>query len=172
MSRPPILVVAVGNLSRGDDAVGPLALEHLERALAAQLAAGRLELLSDFQLQPEHALDLAERVRVVFVDASVTAAPPYAFTALAPAHDRSASTHALSPAAVLEVGRRLGEALPEAWCLAIRGERFELGEPLGASARANLAAACAHLEALLTGWCDEARADGGARPPGADGAAC
>jgi hypothetical protein len=56
----PLLVLAVGNPSRGDDALGPALLDALA-ALAAQGAdrLGDIELLSDFQLQIEHALGAA-----------------------------------------------------------------------------------------------------------------
>jgi len=49
----PVLVLAVGNPSRGDDALGPLAAQRL-----AALELSGVEVLTDFQLQVEHALDL------------------------------------------------------------------------------------------------------------------
>ena len=52
----PRLVIGIGNPSRGDDAIGPLAVERLEA-----LALPGVELLTDFQLQVEHALDLIGR---------------------------------------------------------------------------------------------------------------
>lgn len=67
MKPAPILIIGIGNPSRGDDALGPLAIERLE---ALDLAG--VELLTDFQLQVEYALDLAGRRRVIFVDASVS----------------------------------------------------------------------------------------------------
>ncbi|MFO0746252.1 MAG: carbamoyltransferase HypF [Myxococcota bacterium] len=132
----------MGNPSRGDDALGPLFVEHVEVELAAEIAAGALELLSDFQLQIEHALDVADRREVVFVDASVDAAAPFSWTEVGAARDTSATTHALSPSAVLATVQTLERAAPGvARVMAIRGERFELGEPLTASAAAHLEAA-------------------------------
>ncbi len=88
-ARPAgVLVVGVGNPSRGDDALGPAFVERAGAALAAEVARGELELLTDFQLQVEHALDLQGRARVVFVDASVSAAAPFAYAAVAPAEGR------------------------------------------------------------------------------------
>src|SRR5689334_18135965 len=155
MAPPALLVLGVGNPSRGDDALGPLFLERLAQALEPEVANGAVELLGDYQLQIEHALDIAGRARVVFVDASVSAAPPFEYRRIEPRPDRSHSTHALSPEAVLDAQRRLGGECPDAWVLAIRGERFGLGEPL--SERAS-----AHLEAALAFFRDEAR---GARAP-------
>lgn len=141
MSVAPLLVVGVGNPSRGDDALGPLFLDRVAAELAAEIAAGRVDLITDFQLQVEHALDLRGRDEVVFVDASVSAAAPFAFERVEAARDASATTHAMSPAAVLDTYRRVVGAPPPAWTLAIRGERFELGEALGARAADHLDAA-------------------------------
>ncbi|NBS18146.1 MAG: Ni/Fe hydrogenase, partial [Gammaproteobacteria bacterium] len=66
---PSLLILGVGNPSRGDDALGPLLIEQLETLLSQEerAAAGGIELLTDFQLQIEHALDLLNRSLVLFV---------------------------------------------------------------------------------------------------------
>jgi hydrogenase maturation protease len=97
----PRLVIALGNPSRGDDALGPLVAERLE---ALNLAG--VEVLTDYQLQIEYALDLRGREEVIFVDASVSAAAPFTFERLAERSDASVTTHALSPQALLEGYRR------------------------------------------------------------------
>lgn len=134
----PLLVIGVGNPSRGDDALGPLFVERLEELLAGEIAAGAVEVLTDFQLQIEHALDLAGRARVVFVDASLRAAPPFELSLAVPTEAADPTTHSLSPAAVLATCARVVGAPPPAFVIAIRGERFELGEPLSGAATANL----------------------------------
>jgi hydrogenase maturation protease len=139
----PLLVLGVGNPSRGDDALGALFVDRAGHALRAEVLAGQVELITDFQLQIEHALDLVGRRRVVFVDASVRAEAPYTYARVAPFRDASFSTHAMSPAAVLETHRSVVGEPPPAWVLAIRGERFELGEDLTPNAAANLDAAVA-----------------------------
>ncbi len=139
MSPPPLLVLGWGNPSRGDDALGPLCIEHL-RALG--LSAQRVEYLEDFQLQIEHALDLVGRERVLLVDASLNCAAPFEVTQPQPAHDANQMSHALAPAALLQVYLELCHAPPPpCTLLAIRGERFELGESPSAAALSNLAAA-------------------------------
>lgn len=139
----PVLVFGWGNPSRGDDALGPMLLEQLDALLAATPLRG-VELLTDFQLQVEHALDLAGRQCVLFVDASLSGAAPFEVTDLQAAHDVSFTTHAMSPQAVMQVFRDLhGIEPPPCTLLAIRGERFELGEPPNEAARANLALAVA-----------------------------
>ena len=141
---PSVLILGVGNPSRGDDALGPLLIEQLETLLTQEQkgAAGGIELLTDFQLQIEHALDLLNRSLVLFVDAHVNAAPPFELTALKPQTNRSVSTHALAPDAVLRVYEALYHRCPPpAFQLGICAESFELGESLSPKARLNLEAA-------------------------------
>ncbi len=141
MSRASRLVIGIGNPSRGDDALGPLAIERLEA-----LALADVELLTDFQLQVEYLLDIAERAEVVFIDASVAGDGPYSFAPVQALQDHSFSSHALSPQAVLAAyERHYGQAPPPAHVLAIRGYRFELGEGLSGQAASNLEAATAFL---------------------------
>jgi len=138
----PTLVLTWGNPSRGDDALGPLFGEHFAELARRHPEWGEVECLTDFQLQVEHALDLQGRRRVLFVDASLDAPAPFQLLRIAPARDGSFSTHAMSPQAVLQVYAEIEDGPPPpAWLLAIRGERFELGEPLGDSARESLTAA-------------------------------
>jgi hydrogenase maturation protease len=153
-----LLIFGYGNPSRGDDALGPLLLERLEPLLDERLrrAAGGIELLTDFQLQVEHALDLAGRRRVLFVDAHQQCEAPFSLTRLQPAAEFCFSTHALSPAAVLKVYQQIYPTAPPAsFLLGIRGERFALGEPLSAAARRHLDAAV-RLVATLCATRDEA----------------
>lgn len=158
--RAPLLVLGVGNPSRGDDALGPLFVERLGEALSGELSRGAVDLLTDYQLQVEHALDLTGRERVLFVDASVRACAPFELSRIAARRDRSSSTHALSPEAVLAVHLdALGETPPEAWILAIRGECFELGAELSHAARSHLEAALRDVPPLVlaTSSCGRSR---------------
>jgi hydrogenase maturation protease len=135
----PILVFGWGNPSRGDDALGPLFVERIEA-----LGLPGVECLTDFQLQVEHALDLRGRRAVLFVDASVSATAPFDVSEIEARADASFSSHALSPQAVLQVYAEIDdEAPPPSLLLAIRGHRFELGEPLSSAAKTHLDAATA-----------------------------
>ena len=135
--RAPVLVLAVGNPSRGDDAIGPELAARLE---AAELSG--LEVISEFQLQVENALDLVGRERVIFVDAGTGTPAPFELRRVHAAAEFLHTSHALSPEAVLVTYRRVtGNEPPEAWLLCVRGESFELGEPLSPAAAANLESA-------------------------------
>ena len=139
--RTPILVLAVGNPSRGDDAIGP--------ALAARIEEARLpgvEVIVEYQLQVENALDLVDRKRVIFVDAGTGTPAPCELRRVQPAAEFLHTSHALAPEAVLATYRRVtGHQPPEAWVLCVRGESFELGEPLSGAAAARLEAAWREL---------------------------
>ncbi|MGE5337337.1 MAG: hydrogenase maturation protease [Gemmatimonadota bacterium] len=136
----PVLVLAVGNPSRGDDALGPMLAGRLE-------ALGRpdVEVLTDFQLQVEHALDMIGRRAVIFVDASADGPAPYSWLGVCARAGSSATTHALSPGEVLGCYQRVVGDPPPSLVLAIRGGAFELGAPLSDAARANLDCALAAL---------------------------
>jgi hydrogenase maturation protease len=142
----PVLLFGYGNLSRGDDALGPLLLEYVE----SHCALGEIEILSDFQLQIEHALDLENRSLVLFVDASISCVGAFDFALLTPARDKSYTTHAMSPAAVLNVYQSIKKQTPPpCFLLSIKAEKFELGEGLSTQAENNLDQACLFAGHLL-----------------------
>ena len=148
---PPVLVLACGNPSRGDDALGPLLVERLqERQKRGEL--DQVDLLTDFQLQIEHALDLRGRELVVFVDAAATGPEPFSFEPVQLERDPGYTTHVMAPGAVLRVFEQVVHGrVPEARLLAIRGYAFELGVPLTDAAAANLDAALACLLRSIRG---------------------
>jgi hydrogenase maturation protease len=134
---PPILVIGVGNPSKGDAALGLQALARL-----AQLELPNVTLLTDFQLAPEHSLDIIERELVVFVDVTTEGDAPYVMSSVIARHDDSVTTHALSPSAVLDTFLHVtGLPVPRAYLLLIRGYDFAPGAPLSERANANLEAA-------------------------------
>jgi len=141
----PDLIFTWGNPSRGDDALGPAMYELLQQA-----DLNAVDLLTDFQLQIEHALDLEGRKRVLFVDASTSASAPFEISRLQPEQDTSYTTHAMSPQAVLSVYQQInGCAPPPAWLLSIRGYEFGLGLPLSTAANKHLLAAFNHVKNFL-----------------------
>jgi hydrogenase maturation protease len=138
----PTLIFGWGNPSRGDDALGPLFVDHFAELAGRHPEWGEVDCLTDFQLQVEHALDLQGRQRVLFVDASLDAPAPCSLVRIEAARDSSFTTHAMSPQAVLKVYADIDDGEPPpCWLLAIRGERYELGEGLSAEASKNLVAA-------------------------------
>ncbi|HSQ69208.1 MAG TPA: hydrogenase maturation protease [Steroidobacteraceae bacterium] len=140
----PVLVLAAGNPSRGDDAIGHMLAERLD-------AAGfpDVEVLTDFQWQVEHALELEGRALAVFVDAGMATAAPFELRAVVASARYLHTTHALEPGAVIETYRRVtGSTPPPALLLCVRGESFELGHALTPAAITHLEAAWARLRRL------------------------
>lgn len=147
--KAPVVVFACGNPSRGDDALGPWLLERLQDWLESEGLDAGFELIGDFQLQIEHALDLAGRQLAFFIDAGDGTPAPYSFLRANAAHVPLHSTHALPPEAVLTVYRQItGETAPPAYVLCVRGESFGLGEALSPAGMENGQAALGWLQSL------------------------
>ncbi len=149
MLSKPILIIAYGNVSRGDDALAPLLLDYVENLPATLLET--VECLTDFQLQIEHALDLQHRHCVLFVDASVANKKPFEFNQIQPQCDNSYTTHAMTPTAVMQVYVDvLKAAPPPCFLLTLQGVAFELGTDLSSTARHSLEQGCQFVRQLLT----------------------
>lgn len=139
-----VVVFAVGNESRGDDALGPRLACWLE-----QQAWPRVSVVADFQLQVEHALDMEGADLVLFVDAACAQPTALAFTELVPQAGRTAFSHALAPQAVLGVYAACQGTPPPAFLLGVAGALFGLGEELSDTGRQAEVEAQGFLRLLL-----------------------
>ncbi|HEX5364934.1 MAG TPA: hydrogenase maturation protease [Gallionella sp.] len=138
----PVLVFAIGNESRGDDALAPLLLRDLDEWAKACRLDEQVELIEDYQLQVEHVTDLVGRSAVLFVDADMSCAEPFHFSEIAAGHDSSYTSHAMTPFALLHAYRHVyGKDAPPSFLLRVRGYGFELGDALSGEAAKNLEAA-------------------------------
>ncbi len=148
--QPGVVVFAIGNRSRGDDAIGPLLLERLASWLADEARTGEFELIEDYQLQIEHALDLKGKRLALFIDAGCGTTAPLEFYAIGPARAPVVrSTHELPPQGVLDVYRQVALAEPpSSFVLCVRGECFDLGQGLSSPAEAHVEAAWRQLTLL------------------------
>ena len=141
----PTLIFTWGNPSRGDDAIGPQIYELLQKQ-----ALSDVDLLTDFQLQIEHVIDLENRQRVLFIDASVSAKTPFEFHPVQAAQDNSYTTHAMSPQSLLAVYEKVNrQAAPTSFMLSIRGYEFDLGLALSDKASVNLGQAINFIKQLV-----------------------
>ncbi|HLP99143.1 MAG TPA: hydrogenase maturation protease [Sideroxyarcus sp.] len=142
----PLLVFAIGNESRGDDALAPLLLRQLQ----SEHVSGQIEFIEDFQLQVEHVTDLQGRDAVLFIDADMSCTAPFQFSPISAAHDNSYTSHAMTPSALLHTYVQVyGTGAPPSFLLRIRGYGFELGENLSTEAASNLQQAAARVRAWL-----------------------
>lgn len=145
----PVVVFAIGNPSRGDDALGPHLCGRLVEWLENAGLAGDFEVFEDFQLNIEHALDLAGRRLALFIDAGTGTPAPFHFYPVSAQREISHSSHALPPESVLQVFEQtMGGKPPPAYVLCVRGEDFALGAPLSAAASQHAVAACEFLFSL------------------------
>ena len=142
---PPTLIFSWGNPSRGDDAIGP----YISDALS-QKCDQNVEILTDYQLQIEHVLDLEHRDRVLFIDASITASPPFDFDRLYAARDDSYTSHAMSPQSLLAVHEQVRQAAaPASFMLSVAAQRFKLGDAISTQAMEHLKASIDFIEKQL-----------------------
>ena len=146
-----ILIYGYGNPGRQDDGLGVALVQRLEIWAKAEGMAG-LVFDSNYQLNAEDALAVAECRAVVFIDAAKEGTAPFEFRRLEPRGELAFSTHAMSPESVLALAAELYAAHPPAWMLAICGYEWEPNETPTPAALANLAAACAHLQGWLDGF--------------------
>jgi hydrogenase maturation protease len=143
-----ILIYGYGNPGRQDDGLGVALVEELERWAAAERIPG-LDCDSNYQLNAEDALALAEHDVAVFVDATAQGDDPFVFRRLEPHATIAFSTHAMAPESVLALCGELYGKQPEVWLLTIRGFEWEPAAAMTSAAQANLAAAVVFLKSWL-----------------------
>lgn len=145
-TEPALVVFAWGNASRGDDAIGPRMAEHMR-----EFAHPRVEVIEDHQLNIEHVTDIREHTPVLFIDASVALKHGYRIERVLPSDDGNFSTHAISPAALLNVYcETTKRPEPNAFLLHIAGRKFDLGDELSSEAEAAIRDACSFLKDVLS----------------------
>jgi hydrogenase maturation protease len=145
MSR--VLLVGYGNPGRLDDGLGPAVAAHFEG-----LGLPDVTVRTDYQLSVELAEELRYHELVLFADAAVSGAAPFEVREVTPTDGLSFSTHSVSPAELLGLGRRLFGASCRGFTVGIRGYDFDaFGERLSAHATENLAATVGFIERVLRG---------------------
>lgn len=150
MSLTRQIVIGVGNLERGDDAAGRIALARLRGRLAADI-----ELIEEGGEAAALLVAMEGATAAYLIDACYSGAPPgtiYRFDAAAirwPRALRSCSTHGLGLAEALELARALGMLPGRCVVYAIEGASYELGAPLSAPVRAQIDALAARLTAEI-----------------------
>lgn len=150
MIPKPLLLLAVGNESRGDDALGPLLARRVQAGLASTGLDSQVEVIEEYQLQIEHTLDIKDRQLLLFVDAGQETVPPFAFYAARARRLDGHSSHALAPETLLGIYSQVHPASPPpAFILCLAGEGFELGEPLSTAAALHLEQGLAFCKGLF-----------------------
>jgi hydrogenase maturation protease len=163
-----ILIQAIGNPSRGDDALGPRLIEclvpSLQKSQGSQKSqesqelqgpggAAAIDLEWVYQLQIEQAEQWSHFDLVILVDAHVSLTAPFLWSelSLAPGagHELGISSHQVSPLTVLALNRRYFQRHPKVFLLALQAKSFELGADLSSVALNALAMGLQHLTSYL-----------------------
>ncbi len=139
-----VLVIGYGNPGRQDDGLGAAVVEAVEGWGLPGVVTE-----CDYQLNIEHAAEVAGKDAVIFADAARVGPEPFAFRGLEAGREIAFTTHALDPCSVLGLCRDVYDCSPQAFLLAIRGYAFEFDEGLQEQAGKNLDAALAFLRELL-----------------------
>jgi hydrogenase maturation protease len=144
---PRILILGYGNPGREDDGLGPEIVEELEK-----LRLPGLTLEADYQLSIEHAADLGQADKVIFVDAAVNGPEPFQLKRLEASRSIEFTSHALGPESVLAICEDTYQYRPEALLVGVRGYSFEFAEGLTERARQNRAVALELIKLLIDQW--------------------
>ncbi len=138
--RDKVLVMAFGNIARGDDALGIRLAEYLSNEYR-----DNIDIETDYQLNIELSAELLNYNKVIFVDASISCREPFEFYKINSDSKIAFTTHSVKPETVLGVYEKCfgnHNSIPETWVLAIRGYDFDMSDSLSEKASKNL------LEAL------------------------
>jgi hydrogenase maturation protease len=141
------LILGYGNPGREDDGLGPEIVEELEK-----LRLPGLTLEADYQLSIEHAADLGQADKVIFVDAAVNGPEPFQLKRLEASRSIEFTSHALGPESVLAICEDTYQYRPEALLVGVRGYSFEFAEGLTERARQNRAVALELIKLLIDQW--------------------
>jgi len=141
---PSVLVIGYGNTLRGDDALGPMAIEQLRPLPDA-------ECLSCQQLVPELAERLAGCDLALFVDAACDGEPgTVRVVRLTPkAGDAASLTHYVEAAALLDLAQALYGRVPEAVLVTGASAAFGNHEGLSEQAQRALNEICSLVPKLI-----------------------
>jgi hydrogenase maturation protease len=157
---PRVLIVAYGNVLRGDDGVAWRAADQLEEKLSGL----DVELLRRHQLVPELAESVSRAELVIFVDAASSAGrnrqpgelhceeidlPPDQSQSRRSQPGQPRFSHQFSTATVLTLARELYGASPRAFSLTVTGDCFDHGESLSAMVADSIPALIVRIEALV-----------------------
>jgi hydrogenase maturation protease len=145
------LVVCFGNPLRADDGVAWRVAGLLEERLGGH----PVQVIACQQLTPELAEPISHVELVVFVDASLEAAPGVVTCeAVSPGAPAAWTfSHGFDPSALLSCAERLYGTCPRALIVTVGGQSFELGEGLSAAAEAAVPTVLSRIEALVTASC-------------------
>ncbi len=145
-----ILVYGYGNPGRQDDALGVRLAENIEQWVLDEHIQN-IEVDYNYQLNIEDSDRVSKADIVIFADASIEEMDDFLFTKVN-ADDSTIefTMHAVSPAFVLDLCRKLYGKCPETYLIHIKGYEWEFEERLSDEALLNLAKATSFLKGKIS----------------------
>lgn len=138
LEKGKILVYGYGNPGRQDDGLGVALISRLEQWIT-ESNLQHIDADTNYQLNIEDAAAIHPYDEVVFVDASMEDIHDFDFSEVKPDNARVEFTmHAVSPAFVIDLCRKIYGKSPKARLLHIKGYEWEFEEQLSPPARDNL----------------------------------
>ena len=132
------LFYGYGNPGRRDDGLGIAFVEELEKYVREKKIPD-IDFDSNYQLNIEDADTISRYDRVFFCDATTEPVENFCITAVSPSEARVEFTmHAVSPAFVLDLCRKIYNKSPETFLLHLKGYEWEFREDPGEKALENL----------------------------------
>ncbi|MEN9517539.1 MAG: hypothetical protein RLZZ381_127 [Cyanobacteriota bacterium] len=146
MSLVNSLVIGYGNSLRGDDGIGIKVAQ-----IVADWHLPKVRSLSQHQLTPELAAELAQVDLVIFVDAyQGTETDVVRIHSLKPSNSIQFKSHFSDPGALLGLTQALFGKCPQAWWVIVPGISFELRDCLSPLAKQGIKQAKQQIRSLVT----------------------
>lgn len=144
-----ILIYGYGNPGRQDDGLGPQCALIIDEWIQKEMISN-IFTDSNYQLNIEDAAEIANYDIVIFADASVVDIQDYKLEEVL-ADDASIefTMHAVSPAYVLDLCRKIYGKEPKTYVLHIKGYEFDFIEELTEKSRNNLEKACEFIKEFV-----------------------
>ncbi len=146
---PTLLVFGIGNPGRQDDALGCDFVDLLKNNLP--LPAGLdIDFECNYQLNIEDSETISAYDQVLFADASLETHDSYKLEHVRPSEAKVEFTmHAVSPAFILDLCRKMFGKSPETYVLHIRGYEWELGQKMSPQALDNLQKSVTYIKQII-----------------------
>jgi len=143
---PQVLILAYGNLTRGDDGVGWRAADKLRDCLSGE----DVKVIQAHQLTPEMAEAASHHAAVIFADATMKGSPGEVRCepVLLPTAPIQFS-HQLSPGAILALCQQLYGATPKCYSVTMSGANFDHADNLSEAAASALAGFLQEIQGLV-----------------------
>ncbi|HQJ75268.1 MAG TPA: hydrogenase maturation protease [Bacteroidota bacterium] len=129
MSSPlekKILIIGYGNTLRGDDGIGQIIAEKIEK-----LNFKDIDILALHQLTPDIAGKIIEYKVVFFIDASQnTELNEVQVLSLEPSESSPKIEHAMNPEDILKLAEELYNFYPKSFCVLVPARNFSFSESL------------------------------------------